>query len=64
MDISLLLRVAGVGMLVTVTAQILGRAGRDEQTMLISLTGIVIVLLMLVREIGSLIGEVREVFGF
>lgn len=64
MDISLLLRVAGVGMLVTVTAQILGRAGRDEQAMLISLTGIVIVLLMLVREIGSLIGEVREVFGF
>ena len=64
MDVSLVLKVAGVGMLVTVAAQILGKAGRDEQAMLVSLAGMIIVLLMLVEEIGTLIAEVRTVFGF
>lgn len=64
MDTSLVLKVAGVGMLVTVASQILGKAGRDEQAMLVSLAGIVIVLLMLVDEIGTLIGRIRAVFGF
>ena len=64
MDTSLVLKVAGIGMLVTVAYQILGKAGRDEQAMLVSLAGIVIVLLMLVDEIGTLIGRIRAVFGF
>lgn len=63
MDISLILKVAGVGILVTVACQILTRAGRDEQATLVSITGIVIVLLMLVGEIGDLFRTVREVFG-
>ena len=64
MDVSLVLKVAGVGMLVTVASQILGKAGRDEQAMLVSLAGMIIVLLMLVEEIGTIIAEVRAVFGF
>lgn len=64
MDIGLILRVAGVGVLVSVACQILSRAGREEQAMLVSLTGIVIVLAMLVSEIGSLFSTIREVFGF
>ena len=63
MDISLILKVAGVGILVTVACQILTRAGRDEQATLVSITGIVIVLLMLVGQIGDLFSTVREVFG-
>lgn len=63
MDISLILKVAGVGILVTVACQILTRAGRDEQATLVSLAGIVIVLLMLVGQIGELFRTVREVFG-
>ena len=62
MDISLILKVAGVGILVTVACQILTRAGRDEQATLVSITGIVIVLLMLVGQIGDLFRTVREVF--
>lgn len=62
MDISLILKVAGVGILVTVACQILTRAGRDEQATLVSLAGIVIVLLMLVGQIGELFRTVREVF--
>lgn len=64
MDISLILKVAGVGILVTVACQILSRAGREEQATLVSITGIVIVLMMLVTEIGDLFQTVREVFGF
>ena len=63
MDISLILKVAGVGILVTVACQILTRAGRDEQATLVSITGIVIVLLMLVGQIGDLFRTVREVCG-
>lgn len=63
MDISLILKVAGVGILVTVACQIFTRAGRDEQATLVSITGIVIVLLMLVGQIGDLFRTVREVFG-
>ncbi len=63
MDVGLVLKVAGVGMLVTVAYQILSKAGRDEQAMLVSLSGIIIVLLMLIGEIGGLIETVRAVFG-
>lgn len=64
MDVGLVLKVAGVGMIVTVACQILTKAGRDEQSTLVSLTGIVIVLLMLIEEIGTLFSTVWRVFGF
>ncbi len=64
MDISLILRVAGVGLLVAISAQILSKSGRDEQATLVVIAGIVVVFLMLVREIGTLFDTVRETFGF
>ena len=64
MDISLILKVVGVGMIVTVSCQILSKAGRDEQSMLVSLSGIVLVLLLLMGEIGKLYESIRSVFGF
>ncbi|MBQ8859340.1 MAG: stage III sporulation protein AC, partial [Clostridia bacterium] len=54
MEVDLVLKVAGIGILVAVSAQILNRTGRDEQAMLVSLAGIVLVLLILVEEIGRL----------
>ncbi len=63
MDVSLVLKVAGIGILVSVAQQILSRAGRDEQAMLVSLAGIVLVLLLLVEEIGRLFALVESVFG-
>lgn len=63
MDIALIMKVAGIGMIVTVACQILNKAGRDEQATLVSLTGIVVVLLLLVGEIGTLFTAIREVFG-
>lgn len=63
MDVELIMKVAGVGMIVTVVCQVLSRAGRDEQSTLVSIAGIVIILLMLVEEIGKLFDTLRGVFG-
>ncbi len=64
MDVSLILRIAGVGVLVSVATAILNKSGRDEQAMLVTVAGIVAVMLMLVDEIGALFDSVQAVFGF
>ena len=63
MDIDLIMKVAGVGMIVAVVCNILGRIGRDDHSMLVSVTGTVIVLIMLAEEIGKLFSSLRDVFG-
>lgn len=63
MDVSLVLKVAGMGILVSAAAQILGKSGRDEQAMLVTVSGIIVVLLMLVGEVGTLFESVKTVFG-
>ena len=63
MNTELILKVAGIGILVTVAYQILSKSGRDEQAMLVSISGLIIVLFMLVREMGGLFDSVRSIFG-
>lgn len=63
METALILKVAGIGLLVTVTCQILSRSGRDEQAMLVSVAGVIIVMVLLVDQISSLIVSLRSVFG-
>lgn len=63
MDVSLIFKVAGIGLLVGVLSQILSKYGRDEQAMFVGLAGILTVLLILIGEIGALFESVREVFG-
>ena len=64
MDIGLILKVAGVGILVSAAAQILQKSGRDEQSTLVVISGIIVVLVMLVGEIEKLFQLVTSVFGF
>ncbi|MBQ9783714.1 MAG: stage III sporulation protein AC [Clostridia bacterium] len=64
MDVSLILKIAGVGVLVSVSSSILNKSGRDEQAMMVTLAGIIVVMLMLVGEIGTLFETVQSVFGF
>ena len=63
MDIGLLFKVAGVGLLVAVAYVILSKSGREEMAMLLSLCGIVIILLMLVGQIADLFSSIRTGFG-
>ncbi len=64
MDVSLILKIAGVGVLVSTASAILNKSGRDEQAMMVTLAGIVVVMLMLIGEIGTLFETVQSVFGF
>ena len=64
LDIGMILKVAGVGILVSAAAQILQKYGRDEQATLVVITGMIVVLIMLVGEIEKLFELVISVFGF
>lgn len=63
MDISLIVRVAGIGLLVSVTTQLLSKSGRDEQSMMVTLAGILVVLGLLIGKIGELFSEIMSLFG-
>lgn len=63
MDAGLILKVVGVGLLVSVACQILTKTGREEQSMLVSVAGVVIIMLMLVGEISELLQTIRTMFG-
>ena len=54
MDVDLIFKIAAIGILVAVLNQVLSRAGRDEQAMMTTLAGLVVVLMIVVREIASL----------
>ncbi len=62
MDTNLLLKIAGVGLLVTVLVQILTKAGREDMAMLTTLAGIVIVLFTVISLVGDLLNKVKTIF--
>lgn len=64
MDVTLVFQIAGIGIIVAVLSQLLKRAERDEQALMITIAGLVIVMVMLVNEISELFDTVRSVFGF
>lgn len=63
MDVDLIFRIAAIGIIVSVLYQVLIRSGREEQAMLTSLAGLIVVLMMLVYEISDLFETIKSVFG-
>ena len=63
MSIDLLFKIAAIGILVAVLHQVLVRAGREDQAMMTTLAGLVIVLTMVIQEISSLCNSVRTMFN-
>ena len=63
MEVVLIFRIAAIGISVSVLCQVLVRSGREEQAMLTSLAGLIVVLTMLIYEISGLFDTVKEVFG-
>ena len=63
MDVTLILKIAGIGTLVSVIHQILSKYGREEQATLVAVAGVVIVLFFLVEEMSELFNTVRDLFG-
>ena len=62
MQIDMLFKIAGVGILVTVIAAVLTRTGREEMAMLTTVAGLVIVLLMVVDMIAGMLTRVKSIF--
>lgn len=63
MDVDFIFRIAAIGILVAVLNQVLSRSGRDEQAMLTTLAGLVVVLMMVVQKISDLFNLVKGLFG-
>jgi stage III sporulation protein AC len=63
MDVDFIFKVAAVGILVTVLNQLLVRSGREEQAMMTTLAGLVVVMLMIINSIGDLFQTIKAVFG-
>ncbi len=63
MDIDLIFKIAAIGIIVAVLNLLLKRAERDEQAMMTTLAGLIVVLLMIVRQIGNLFETIKVVFG-
>ncbi len=64
MDIDLIFRIAAIGILVAVLNSLLTKSGRDEQAMMTTLAGLVVVLLMVVKEIARLFDTIKTLFNF
>ena len=63
MEIDLLFKIAAIGILVAVLHQVLVRAGREDQAMMTTLAGVVIVLSIFIKEISTLFNSVRVIFN-
>lgn len=64
MDIDLIFKIAAIGIVVAVLNQLLVRSGREEQAMMTTLAGLVVVMMMLVQEISDLFQLIKTLFGF
>ena len=62
MDVDLIFKIAAIGILVAVLNQLLVRSGREEQAMMTTLAGLVVVLMMMVRQISDLFELIRPLF--
>ena len=63
MDVSLIFKIAAIGIVMSVLNQVLARSGREEQATMTTLAGLVVVLMMVVRQISDLFDLVRDLFG-
>mgnify|MGYP002659153916 CR=1 FL=1 len=63
MDVDLIFKIAAVGILVAVLNLVLARSGREEQAMMTTLAGLVVVLMMLVQQISDLFDLVKSLFS-
>lgn len=64
MDVDFIFKIAGIGIVVAVLNQLLVRSGREEQALLTTVAGLVVVLYFLIGEIGNLFETIKTIFGF
>ena len=63
MDIDLIFKIAAIGIIVAVLNQLLIRTGREEQAMMTTLAGLIVVLMMVIQQIDVLFQSIKSIFG-
>lgn len=63
MDVDLIFRIAAIGIIVAVLNQVLIRSGREEQAMMTTLAGLIVVLMMIITQISELFSTIKQLFG-
>ncbi len=63
MDVDMIFKIAAIGIIVAVLNQLLVRSGREEQAMLMTLAGLIVVLSMIVTQISDLFTTIKSLFG-
>ena len=63
MEVDLIFKIAAIGIIVAVLNQLLIRSGREEQAMMTTLAGLIVVLMMVINEISDLFDTIKSVFG-
>ena len=64
MNVDFIFKIAAIGIIVSVLSLVLTRSGREEQAMLTTLAGLIVVLLMMVEKISDLFTTIEKLFGF
>ena len=63
MDIDLIFKIAAIGIIVAVLNQLLIRSGREQQAMMTTLAGLIVVLMMVIQQIDVLFQSIKSIFG-
>ena len=63
MNVDLIFRIAAIGIIVAVLNQLLIRSGREEQAMMTTLAGLIVVLMMVITQISTLFDTIKQLFG-
>ena len=63
MDVNFIFRIAAIGIIVEVLNQLLVRSGREEQAMMTTLAGLIVVLMMIIQQIDTLFQTIKTIFG-
>ena len=63
MDVSLIFKIAAIGIIVAVLNQLLIRSGREDQAMMTTIAGLIVVLMMVIQEIDALFQAIQSIFG-
>ena len=63
MEVDLIFQIAAIGIIVAVLNQLLVRSAREEQAMMTTLAGLIVVLMMIIREIDALFQAVKSIFS-
>jgi stage III sporulation protein AC len=63
MNVNLIFKIAAIGIIVAVLNQLLIRSGREEQAMMTTLAGLIVVLMMIIQQIDALFKSIKSIFG-